>query len=84
MAKAYLVIINDEDFQLYGTKAKAQKALTKAFNEALKNEGVTAEAKREARKYWKLDKTSFMVDVVCKYVTHTLTLTGYYIQREIH
>ena len=82
MARAYLVIINDEEFQLYSTKAKAQKALTRAFNDSLKCEGVTAKAKREARKYWKVDKTSYMVDVEQDGMTYTLN--GYYIQREIH
>lgn len=82
MAKAYLVVLNDEDFELYSTKAKAQKALSQAFREALKVEGVTAEAKREARKYWKVDKTSFMVDVEDLGITHTIR--GYMLERVIH
>lgn len=82
MAKAYLVILDDNDFELYSTKAKAQKALGQAFRQALKADGVTADAKREARKYWKVDKTSFMVDVEDVGIIHTIR--GYMLERVIH
>ncbi len=82
MAKAYLVILNENGYELYSTKVKAMKALAQAFREALKVDGVTVEARREARKYWKVDKTSFMVDVEDLGITHTIH--GYILEREIH
>jgi len=83
MAKAYVVIINDCCIDLYSTKAKAQKALAQAFKGALTLTGVTAAARREAKKYWKLDKTSFAVDVEEDAGGRTHTVQGYMVSREI-
>ena len=83
MTKAWLMVLNDEDFTLFSTKAKAKKALAQAYRHAINKENVTKEARATARKYWKTDKEYFSVDVDGD-VTNMYQLSGYIVEKEIH